>query len=129
MFAYEQRVSVANRMTVSRPFSVAFSGWLQSPRPNIAWPAVTALITRAPPPGTLNPGRLSPSASKNFFSRATRCWPYTNVETLWETVIGLPCARAREPRPASASPAPVRPVVMRKRRRVQAMRDPPGHGS
>ncbi len=62
-------------MTVSRPFSVALSGWFESPRPNIAWPAVTAFTTRAPPPGTMNPDALTPSSSKNFFSFATRCWP------------------------------------------------------
>src|ERR1043166_5375931 len=120
MLAYEQRVSVANRITVSRPFSVAFRGWLESPSPNIAWPAVTALITRAPPPGTLKPGRLRPSSSKTFFSRATRCWPYTNVETLCETVIGLPFAPARAGNPWSAS-APVRPAARRKRRRVHVV--------
>src|SRR4030067_841096 len=39
MFAYEHRVSVANRMTASRPFSEILSGGLESPRGNITWSA------------------------------------------------------------------------------------------
>src|SRR2546421_2849184 len=69
-------------MSASRPFSVIFSGWFESPSANIACPAASAWTTLAPPPGTMKPGTLTPSASKNFFSLATRCWPYTKVETL-----------------------------------------------
>ena len=68
-------MSVAKIMRASLPFSVIFSGWLESPSANIACPAASACTTLAPPPGTMKPGRLSPSSSKNFFSLATRCWP------------------------------------------------------
>src|SRR5207245_2244773 len=34
-------------------------------------------------------GTATPSSSKNFFSLATRCWPYTKVETKVETHHGL----------------------------------------
>src|SRR2546430_6872424 len=67
-------------MSASRPFSVIFSGWFESPSANIACPAASAWTTLAPPPGTMKPGTLTPSASKNFFSLATRCWPYTRSE-------------------------------------------------
>src|SRR4030095_4456943 len=111
-------------MRASLPFSVIFSGWLESPSASTAWAATSACSTLAPPPGTMKLGRLSPSSSKNFFSFATRCWPYTNVETLCDAVIALPCAWAARPPPASR-PAPVTLVVARNCRRVQLINDPP----
>jgi len=68
-------VSVAKIIRASLPFSVIFSGWLESPSANMAWPAARACTTLAPPPGTMKLGTLTPSSSKNFFSFATRCCP------------------------------------------------------
>ena len=96
-------MSVAKIMRASLPFSVILSGWLESPSANCTCPAARAWTTLAPPPGTTKSGVLTPSSSKNFFCAATRCWPYTKVETLWEAVMALrPCAgatRARAWRP------------------------------
>ena len=121
--AYEQRVSVAKTIRASLPFSVIFNGWFESPSANIAWPAASTCATLAPPPGAMKNGTATPSSSKNFFSLATRCWPYTKVETLCETVMGFgACARAGARQAAATAAAP---EAVRKRRRVHVMRDPP----
>ena len=60
-----------------------------------------------------------PSSSKNFFSFATRCWPYTNVETECEAVTVF-WARAQRGTPAMA-PAAVVAVRARKRRRFHVI--------
>src|SRR5438445_5441155 len=113
--AYEQRVSVAKTIRASLPFSVIFNGWFESPSANIAWPAASTCATLAPPPGAMKNGTATPSSSKNFFSLATRCWPYTKVETLCETVMGFgACARAGARQAAATAAAP---EAVRKRRR------------
>ena len=123
--AYEQRVSVAKTISASLPFSVIFSGWFESPSANIACPAATAWTTLAPPPGTMNPGTVTPSSSKNFFSFATRCCPYTNVETLCAAVMGRAGAPPAERRAPTASPAPARQAPARNLRRVQLIGESP----
>src|SRR6266705_2295800 len=85
-------------MSASRPFSVIFSGLFKSPSANIACPAASAWATLAPPPGAMKPGTLTPSASKNFFSLATRCWPYTKVETLGVRAVGRAARGERDAR-------------------------------
>src|SRR3989442_14658152 len=68
-------------------------------------------------------GTATLSSSKNFFSLATGCCPYTKVETLCETVMGFgACARAGARQAAATAAAP---EAVRKRRRVHVMRDPP----
>src|SRR3989442_124618 len=121
--AYEQRVSGAKTIGASLPFSVIFNGWFESPSANIPGPAASTCATLAPPPGAMKDGTATPSSSKNFFSLATRCWPYTKVETLCETVMGFgACARAGARQAAATAAAP---EAVRKRRRGRVLRGPP----
>ncbi len=87
----------------------------------MTWPAASAWTTLAPPPGTTKSGALRPSASKNFFCTATRCCPYTNVDTLWDAVIVLSAWAwpARTHAGTAAAPAATA-VAPRNARRVTA---------